>query len=415
MLCSIGSDHTRKYLERDGKSMELKERISRVMKQSIHDCEVMGVNLLVEKDGRELLYCEEGMADRENHKPIRRDTIFRLYSQTKPVTAVCAMILMERGLLDLGTSVSEYLPAYANMQVEKNGEILPSEIPVRVYDLLRMTSGLVYPDIHTESEKAVDRVYKEACSRLHTEDALTTRELADRLAQCPLAFEPGTGWKYGTSADVLGAVIEVVSGKKLSEFMQEEIFCPLEMRDTAFWVPEEKQDRLAKVYETVCEKNGNRSMRLYTGDNLAVRNDMAEPPAYEAGGAGLVSTLDDYMKFARMLLQHGTFGEKQILKPETVHYLCSGQLLPKQQRDMNELLGLEGYSYANLMRICKNPSQAVMLAGEGEYGWDGWLGMYFANFPKEKMTILMGTQKKDAGTFALTRKLRNVILSECMK
>ena len=119
MLCSIGSDYTRKYLERDGKSMELKERISRVMKQSIHDCEVMGVNLLVEKDGRELLYCEEGLADRENHKPIRRDTIFRLYSQTKPVTAACAMILMERGLLNLGTSVSEYLPAYANMQVEK--------------------------------------------------------------------------------------------------------------------------------------------------------------------------------------------------------------------------------------------------------------------------------------------------------
>ena len=396
-------------------NMELKERISRVMKQSIHDCEVMGVNLLVEKDGRELVYCEEGLADRENHKPICRDTIFRLYSQTKPVTAACAMILMERGLLDLGASVAEYLPAYGNMQVEKDGEIRPAETPVRIYDLLRMTSGLVYPDIHTESEKAVDRVYKEVDSRLHTESAITTRELADRLAQCPLAFESGTGWRYGTSADVLGAVIEVASGKKLSKFMKEEIFDPLGMRDTAFWVPEEKQDRLAKVYESVYEKNGNRSMRLYTGDNLAVRNDMAEPPAYEAGGAGLVSTLDDYMKFARMLVQDGDLGGRQILKPETVHYMCSGQLLPGQQKDMNKMMGLEGYSYGNLMRVCKNPSQTVMLAREGEYGWDGWLGMYFANFPKEKMTILMGTQKKDAGTFALTRKLRNVILSECMK
>lgn len=402
-------------MERDVEDMELKERISNVMQQSIGNCEVMGVNLLVEKDGRELVYCEKGLADRENHKPICRDTIFRLYSQTKPVTAACAMILMERGLLDLSDPVAEYLPAYAEMKVEKNGEVCKAELPVRIYDLLRMTSGMVYPDDCTTAGKAADKVYKEVCSRLHTDDALTTRELADRLAQCPLAFEPGTGWKYGTSADILGAVIEAASGKKLSEFMQEEIFEPLGMKDTAFWVPEEKQHRLAKVYETVNEKNGNRSMRLYTGDNLAVRNDMAEPPAYEAGGAGLVSTLDDYMKFARMLRQNGTLGEKQILKPETVRYMCSGQLLPEQQKDMEKSLGLEGYSYANLMRVCKNPSQAVTLAKEGEYGWDGWLGMYFANFPNEKMTILMGVQKKDAGTFALTRKLRNVILSECMK
>lgn len=394
--------------------MILKEKISEVMKQSISNSEVMGVNLLVEKDGREIIYCEEGMADRENHKSIHRDTIFRLYSQTKPVTAACAMILMERGLLDSGTSVAEYLPAYADLKVESPQGICPAQIPVRIHDLLRMTSGLVYPDDCTESGRAVDRLYQEACDRLHTDNPVTTRELADRLAGCPLAFEPGCGWRYGTSADVLGAVIEVISGEKLSEFMQEEIFEPLGMKDTAFWVPKEKQYRLAKAYETVWDKDGNRSMKLYTGDNLAVRNDMAEPPAYEAGGAGLVSTLDDYMKFARMLRQNGSLGEKQILKPETVHYMCNAQLLPVQQRDMDKWLGLEGYSYGNLMRVCKNPSQAVMMSRKGEYGWDGWLGMYFANFPDEGMTILMGTQKKDAGTFALTRKLRNVILSECL-
>lgn len=394
--------------------MNLKEKISEVMKRSISNSEVMGVNLLVEKDGEEIIYCGEGLADRENNKPLRRDTIFRLYSQTKPVTAACAMILMERGLLDLGSSVAEYLPAYANLKVEKGEEIRPAEFPLRIYDLLRMTSGLVYPDDCTESGKATDAVYQEACSRLHTDNPMTTRELADRLAECPLAFEPGTGWQYGTSADVLGAVIEVVSGKKLSEFMQKEIFEPLEMRDTAFWVPKEKQNRLAKAYETVYEENGKKSMKLYAGDNLAVRNDMAEPPAYEAGGAGLTSTLDDYMKFARMLRQNGSFGKKQILKPETVRYMCNAQLFPEQQKDMDKWFGVEGFSYGNLMRICKNPSLSVMLAREGEYGWDGWLGMYFANFPKEDMTILMGTQKKDAGTFSLTRKLRNVVLSECL-
>ena len=207
-------------------------------------------------------------------------------------------------------------------------------------------------------------------------------------------------------------MIEVISGKKLSEFMQDELFAPLEMKDTAFWVPAEKQSRLAKAYETVTAKDGSKSMQLYTGNNLAVRNDMVKPPAYEAGGAGLVSTLDDYMKFARMLRNGGKAGTHEILKPETLRYMCSGQLLPVRQQDFDQWIGLDGFSYGNLMRVCKNPSQAVMFAREGEYGWDGWLGMYFANFPKEDMTILMGMQKKDAGTFPLTRKLRNVVISE---
>ena len=392
--------------------MDIKEKISKVMKQAVDHCEVMGVNLLVEKGGEELLYCEEGMADRENRRSISRDTIFRLYSQTKPVTAACAMILMERGLLDPGELVSEYLPAYSELKTADIHGISPAKQPLRIIDLLNMTSGLVYPDDCTEPGKAVDKVFTEACDRLDTDRPMTTRELADSLARCPLAFEPGTGWRYGTSADVLGAVIEVISGKKLSEFMQDELFAPLEMKDTAFWVPAEKQGRLAKAYETVTAGDGSKSMQLYTGNNLAVRNDMAKPPAYEAGGAGLVSTLDDYMKFARMLRNGGRAGKHEILKPETVRYMCSGQLLPVRQQDFDQWIGLDGFSYGNLMRVCKNPSQAVMFAREGEYGWDGWLGMYFANFPKEDMTILMGTQKKDAGTFPLTRKLRNVVISE---
>ena len=148
---------------------------------------------------------------------------------------------------------------------------------------------------------------------------MTTQELAERLADCPLLFEPGTSWVYGTSADVLGAVIEKVSGKKLSEFMENEIFKPLGMKDTAFWVPPEKRDRLAAAYETIANKDGSRTMVRYTGNNLGIRNDMAEEPGYEAGGAGLASTLDDYMKFARMLRNGGSLEGRQILRPEKVH------------------------------------------------------------------------------------------------
>lgn len=391
--------------------MQLEKILKGILKTSIENSEIAGANFLVIKDGKEMVYVQDGMADREVERKIERDTIFRMYSQTKPVTSVAAMILMERGLLDFYTPVSEFLPSFAQMCVAKGEERIPCTRQILVNDLLNMTSGLVYPDEDTEAGRAAGRVFEEACSRLYSEKPMTTRELADKLAACPLAFEPGSSWTYGTSADILGAVIEVVSGKSLSEFMQEEIFKPLGMKDTAFWVPKEKQSRLAKAYETVEKENGGKELILYTGDNLAICNNMANPPAYEAGGAGLASTLDDYSKFAAMLLNGGSLEGVQILQPKTVEFFRSGELLPVQQDSFRNWIGLEGHSYGNLMRVCKNPSQSGMLSREGEYGWDGWLGMYFANFPNENMTILMGTQKKDSGTFGLTRKLRNAILS----
>lgn len=391
--------------------MELKNILKEILRTSVENSEVAGANFLVLKDGEEMVYVQAGMADREAGREIKRDTIFRLYSQTKPVTSVAAMILMERGLLDFYAPVSEFLPSFAQMYVAKTGERIPCTRQILINDLLNMTSGLVYPDEGTEAGRAADKVFQEACSRLHSENPMTTRELADRLATRPLAFEPGSSWAYGTSADILGAVIEVVSGKRLSEFMSEEIFEPLGMKDTAFWVPKEKQDRFAKAYETVEKENGGKELILYTGDNLAICNDMAKPPAYEAGGAGLASTLDDYSRFAAMLLNGGSLNGVQILQPKTVEFFKNGELLPVQQDSFRNWVGLEGYSYGNLMRVCKNPSQSGMMARKGEYGWDGWLGMYFANFPEENMTILMGTQKRNGGTFGLTRKLRNVVLS----
>ncbi|MCR2045784.1 beta-lactamase family protein [Acetatifactor muris] len=392
--------------------MEISGRIQGVMEQAVKTSLVAGVNLLVEQDGRELIYAQAGNADREEGREMNRDTIFRLYSQTKPVTAAAAMILMDRGEIDLCQNVGEFLPAYRKLYVETaDGHMEQSMQPLRLYNLLNMTSGLSYPNDSTASGRASAKVYEEACVRLGTEREMSTRELAERMAEGPLAYEPGSSWQYGTSADVLGAVIEVVSGKSLAEFMEEEIFNPLGMEDTAFYVPEEKQGRLAKVYETVTGERGEGDLNLYSGDHLAINHSMDHLPAYMAGGAGLVSTLDDYMKFARMLLAGGNYGGKRILTSRTVQYLTGGQLQPRQQRSFCQWLGLEGYSYGNLMRVCKEPGQASGLTRKGEYGWDGWLGVYFANFPEENMTILMGTQKKDGGTFSLTRKLRNLILS----
>ncbi len=419
--------------------MTLKEKLTSTMEQAVDNCEVAGVNVLVEHNGEELCYCQAGKADVEENRPMSRDTIFRLYSQSKPIAAAAAMILMERGELDLCQPVSDFLPSFAKQyycteegttgasaaggqqkaEVEPGAdstvsspiEIKPVLQPMRVFDLLRMTSGLVYPDDVTESGRQTAAVFEEMDRRLYTEQAMTTREVADALAGCTLAFEPGSSWRYGTSADVLGAVVEVISGMRFGDFLEKELFGPLGMKDTAFWVPQEKQGRLAAAYEMVVGKDGNSLLR-YEGNNLAIRNEMDKPPAFESGGAGLASTLDDYMRFARMLMQGGTLDGVQILKPATVRYMTGGDLMEAQQIAFEKWIGLEGFSYGNLMRVCKKPGRTSFIAREGEYGWDGWLGLYFANFPKEKMTFLMGTQKKDAGTFALTRKLRNLVLSE---
>ncbi len=384
-----------------------KQRIREVVADAIADGVTAGMNILVLQDGKEVFYDEQGYADLERRTPIRRDTIFRLYSMTKPVTAAAAMLLLERGQLDFCQFVSDFLPGFAQLTVEKDGEIVPAQVQMTVHHLLNMTSGLTYGDDVTKAGKQVSTLIDEAVRKLHTDEAISTVELANRLGSLPLAFEPDSSWQYGLSADVLGAVIEKASGVRFGEFLKANLFEPLGMRDTDFWVPKEKRERLAKTYETV----GKGAMRLYDGDNLAVSNDMERPPAYEAGGAGLVSTIDDYARFAQMLLDRGSCEGKQILAPRTVDYMVSGDLTPVQQEAYRRWVGLEGFSYSHLMRVMRNPAMATGLAGAGEYGWDGWLGCYMANFPQERICLLLMQQKKDAGTIPLTRKIRNILLA----
>lgn len=390
--------------------MKMEILLQDAMKKAVDENLTAGVSLLLEKDGKELCFLAEGMADIENQKPIQRDTIFRLYSQTKPVTATAAMILVERGLLDLGQPVSDFLPAFKHQYVWKNNTRQAPSREILVHDLLNMTSGLVYPDESCESGKQTAEVFKEIEHRLYGEHPMTTIEVADMLGACVLDFDPGSSMRYGTSADILGAVIEIVSGIPFSEFIRREITGPLEMKDTAFWVPIEKQNRLSQTYKSVEGQNKN-TLKRYDQDHLGIQNRMKKRPAFESGGAGLASTLDDYMRFARMLLSEGRADGIRILKKETVKYMVSAELTEEQQKNFEKSFLLGGHSYANLMRICKNPSRSPYLARKGEYGWDGWLGPYFANFPKENITLLMGMQKTDAGTWALTRKLRNIILS----
>jgi CubicO group peptidase (beta-lactamase class C family) len=381
-------------------------QIKEAIKEGVDQKFIAGANLLIFKEGKEVFYHQEGYADLNAGKAIKRDTIFRLYSMSKPVTAAAVMILMERGKIDLFDPVSKYLEGFQNQKVEQDGKLVAVEREATIRDLLFMTSGLVYGG-NDRAGKETDALFLEINEKLFGEKPLKTVEIMNRLGKCTLSFQPGACWQYGTSADVLGAVVEVVSGKRFGEFLRDELFLPLGMKDTGFWVTPDKQDRLAVTYE-----EGNGGLTPYTGNHLGINNSMDREPAFESGGAGLVSTVDDYIRFATMLIQRGTWDKVQILRPKTVEYLTTGTLNPLQQKNFDLWQNL-GYSYGNLMRIMTDTTKAGTIVSPGEYGWDGWLGPYFSNCPKDKLSYLFMIQKTNAGTTPLTRRLRNIILSSC--
>ena len=381
--------------------MSLQEKLSACLQQAVENHEAAGVSLLILKDGKELCHVREGYADIETGKLLRRDSIFRLYSQSKPVTAAAAMILADRGIIDLMDPVEKYLPGFANPKVvEADGTVRPAVRGPWIIDLLSMTSGLCYPDTDPAGQYAA-AVFAEDQEQITAGGGMSTLEFCNRLGELPLAFDPGTRWRYGTSADILGAVIEAADGRRFSDFLREELFEPLGMKDTAFHVPAEKQDRLVTCYRQVPG-----GLEKFQSLHLAVGQYDREP-AFESGGAGLVSTLDDYAAFAGMLMNGGRAGNRRILSEAAVRFMTAPQLSGGLRKDMWDNLG--GYNYSCLMRVCDHPERAVLFTVKNEYGWDGWLGTYFANLPDQKITFLLAQNVTDAGTTAVTRKCRNIL------
>ena len=388
---------------------EIKEKLQRVLDRAVEEKELAGGSVLVLKGGQEVCYAESGMADREEKRPVARDTIYRLYSMSKPITAAAVMKLVEDGLLDLAEPVSTFFPSFQKQMVEKDGRLVESCREVTVQHLLHMTGGLVYGGRGGLTGEYMDQLFEEMDRRPLGESPMSTAEFGDLLGKAPLAFQPGQSWRYGTSADMLGAVVEAVSGKTFGEYLEENIFRPLGMVDTGFYVPEEKRSRLATAYEP--DSQGN--LVPYRGNHLGIINAMDRRPAFESGGAGLVSTADDYARFARMLLNGGQAGGVQVLHPGTVKFMTAGALSGVQEEALADYFtNLCGYSYSCLMRVLKDPGKARMLGNPGEYGWDGWLGCHFLNDPAAGLTFIFMMQKKDAGTTPLARKLRNVVMCE---
>lgn len=389
--------------------------IESVIRSYVDAQKVAGVNLLVRKDDKEVCYFEHGMADREKNLLFTRNTICRLFSMSKPVTSVAAMILIERGKLDLAEEVGKYIPEFWNLQFcTPDGKTEKAKRNLLVQDLLNMTSGYTYGargENSTVGENLTSDLLDELNEDVLNDCKISTLEVAKRLAAIPVNFEPGTDYQYGLSADILGVVIEVASGMRFGDFLQKNIFEPLGMKDTGFYIPQEKQYRFAQSYEEI----SGQKMKLFTNPNLGIEPFMNKKPAFESGGAGLVSTVDDYMNFVSMLVNGGILNGKRILQEKTVEYLANARLRKNVQEKFDQKMEhLSGYTYCNLMRIAYKPGECKAITQENEFGWDGWLGPYMSVDLKNHLGIVMMMQKVNSGTWDLTRKIKNIIYTSVL-
>lgn len=363
-----------------------------------------GANAAVIYKGETVWSKSFGMADKEKNIPMNEDKIFRLFSLSKPITSAAAMLLLERGKIELRYPVKWFLPTFENPMVTDESGTYPAKRDITLGDLMNMTSGILYPD-GTKAGQEMGSLWGQQTDAWENDGKLlNTREFALEIGKKPLAFTPGAKWQYGASADVMGAVIEAVSGMKFSEFLKQEIFEPLGMEDTGFYVPAEKQGRFAQVYDRT--EKGNLP---YTGHNLCIF-DQKEPPAFESGGAGLVSTIGDYSRFVKMLMGSGTYNGINILGRKTVEFMRTNCLTPEQMKTL-DWDSMKGHGYGNFMRVLTSPAEAGFNAGAGEYGWDGWMGCYFSVDPDEDLAFLFFIQQTNTGCTDFTRKLQSIVRS----
>lgn len=323
-----------------------------------------------------------GYADAEERIPMGPDTIFRLYSMTKPITAAALMILYDRGQVDLYDPVSRYLPGFRNQKVWRNGILEPVVREATILDLLTMTSGLVYPGQESGPGEIMQELFDAFYAGVEQGKAFSTYEMCNRIGEQPLICQPGECWHYGTSADIVAGVIEVITGKRYGDYLKEEIFNPLGMVDTDFWVPAEKRARFAKKYIRNAEGN------LVPCDiqHLGVAYQYEKRPEFEIGGAGLVSTMEDYSRFAGMLLHEGSYCGRHILSKHAVRFMRTDHLIPEQAKTY-DWESVRGYGYGCLMRVLKNVTGAD--AGyPGEFGWDGWTGNHFLIDPANRLIMI---------------------------
>ncbi|MDR0524639.1 MAG: beta-lactamase family protein [Spirochaetaceae bacterium] len=365
--------------------------------------EVAGAGGLIIRHGVLAYRKSFGMQDLAERIPMRNDSIYRIYSMTKTFTIVAGMTLYERGFFKLQDPISEFLPAFASMQVARHDprgvvSLRPAEGPITFQHLFTMTSGLPYPGNDSYSARLLGEIQSAASSGPPPAAA----ELVDAAARGPLCFQPGEHWMYGFSHDVLGRLIEVISGQRLGAYMAETIFEPLGLRDTQFYVPTEKRSRLTKVYAPT--ETGLKEVRGFTSDP----GSTAVPPAFESGGGGLASTLDDIGRYGLMLLRNGKLGGTRILSRKTIALIRQNQVSTDQIKRFG-FPSMTGYGYGLGVRTLLDPGAAGLNGSIGEWAWDGMLGTWYCVDPQEDLVAVFLVQRQPGGNEDLPKRFAQTV------
>jgi CubicO group peptidase (beta-lactamase class C family) len=363
---------------------------SKTLAMFIGKKEIAGGAAAMVQHGQVIYRDYAGYANAEKKQPIGLDTIYAIHSMSKVITSVSLLRLYEQGLFHMHQPVYEFLPNYKdqNVAVDKGDgkyELEKAKSPVTMKQLFTMTSGVSYPN----DETTAGRIMKETQAKLR-EKGFVTKEFVNEVGKVPLAFHPGEKYMYGFSLDVLGAVAETITGKRFGDYLKDEIFEPLGMKDTGFYQTKEQLDRVAVIYNV--------------GDGKLVpvpsmgRGPGTDRPAFEAGGGGLYSTIMDYGRFAQMLLNGGALDGVRILGRKTIDLMTSNHLNAVQnQMFLDSHIGQKGCSYGLSVRVRTSIADSGLNISPGEYGWDGAAGCWVSIDPKEDLYVLFMIQRRPGG------------------
>ena len=378
-----------------------------------------GTQMLVYRRGKIVHSTVQGFADLERKVPVKDDTIFRIYSMTKPITSVAFMMLVEEGRVAIDEPVHKYIPEWKNLGVFQAGTApafltKPPSRPMLIVDLLRHTSGLTYG---FQQRSNVDAAYREM--RIEELDkGKTLQSVIDELAKLPLEFSPGEAWNYSVSADVIGYLIGKISGKPFEQFLKERIFDPLDMNDTDFFVPAAKARRFAACYSADPEGG----VTLHATDRkggLTLQDDPTKsaflsPPSFVSGGGGLCSTAADYLTFCRALLNGGELGGVRLLGPKTLklmtlNHLPGGLDLPGMSRSLFSEATYNGIGFGLGFAVTMDPAQTLIAGSPGEFNWGGLATTSFFIDPAEQLITIFMTQVIPSSAYPIRRELRTMV------
>jgi CubicO group peptidase (beta-lactamase class C family) len=381
-----------------GFSPERLSRINALAQRYVDGGLLAGIITLVARQGKVVHFETCGLRDNASEKPMQADTIFRIYSMTKSITSAALMMLFEQGLVRLADPVSQFIPDFKNVKVYGDqGALVEPVREITLHDLLMHTSGLSYGE---SDETPVDALYDKA--DLFNKD-ITLEEMVHRIATLPLVFQPGTQWHYSVATDVVGRVVEVVSGLSLSDFFAEKILRPLNMTDTAFSISPDKVERLATLYAP--KINDEPIMIL----DQAETSEYLPPVKGFRGGSGLLSTMPDYFRFCQCLLNKGELDGVRLLGRKTIDLMTANHLPPALTPLRMGEMPYHGTGFGLGFGVVVDVTQTGQLGSLGDYGWGGYAETYFWIDPVEEVIGISMTQSLPSATYPIRREFKTVV------